>query len=89
MDSSQIHSTTDPLVKAKLLKREQKKKSIIVHYTYEKRFAHYKSKIHQIWNASFPPSTGIDRKLIIGTRNQANLTKELVRRSPRPEENKN
>ena len=82
MDSSQIHSTTDPLVKAKLLKRQQKDKSIIVHYTYEKRFAHYKSKIHHLWDASFPASTGINTRLIVGTRNNPNMTKELVRRSP-------
>jgi hypothetical protein len=49
MDYNQIPSTIDPLVKAKLLKRKEKKeKSIIVHYTFERRFAHYKSKIHQI-----------------------------------------
>jgi hypothetical protein len=82
MDPSQINSTMDPLVKAKLLKRQQKNKSIIVHYTHEKRFANYKSKIHQIWNASFSASTGIQTKLIVGTRNNPNLTKELVRRSP-------
>ena len=82
MDSSQINSTTDPLVKAKLLKRQQKKKSIIVHYTYEKRFTHYKSKIHHLWNASFTASTGINTRLIVGTRNNPNMTKELVRRSP-------
>ncbi len=46
MDYSQINSTTDPLAKAKLLKRQQKDNSIIVHYTYERRFAHYKTKIH-------------------------------------------
>jgi hypothetical protein len=73
---------THPLVKAKLLKRQQKETSIIVHYTYQQRVAHYKSKIHQIWNASFQPSTGIDTKLIVGTPNNLNLTKELVRRSP-------
>jgi hypothetical protein len=82
MDSTQIHTTTDPLIKAKLLKREQKAKSIIVHYTYEKRFAHYKIKIHQIWSTFFPPSRGIHTKPVIGTRNHANLTNELVRRSP-------
>ena len=82
MDSSQINSTTDPLVKAKLLKRQQQNKSIIVHYTYEKRFTHYKSKIHHLWNASFSPSTGINTSLIVGTRNNPNMTKELVRRSP-------
>jgi hypothetical protein len=86
MDYNQIPSTIDPLVKAKLLKKKQKEKSIIVHYTYERRFAYYKSKIHHIWNASFQPETVIDTKLIVGTRNNSNLTKELVRRSPREEE---
>ena len=81
MDYSQINSPIDPLVKAKLLKRQQKRMSIIVHYTYEQRFAYYKPKIHQIWNASFPIATGIDSKLIVGTRNNSNLTKELVRRT--------
>jgi hypothetical protein len=72
----------DPLVKTKLIKRQQKAKSIIMHYTYERCFAHYKSNIHKIWNASFPAATGIDSKLIVGTRNNPNSTKELVRRSP-------
>jgi hypothetical protein len=83
MDYNQINSPIDPLVKAKLLKRQQKDKSIIVHYTYERRFQHYKSKIHQIWNASFQKTTALESKLIVGTRNNPNLTKELVRRSPR------
>ena len=83
MDSTQIHTITDPLVRVKLEQREQKAKSIIVHYTYEKRFAYYKSKIHQIWNTFFTPSQGIHTKLVVGTRNHANLTNELVRRSPK------
>jgi hypothetical protein len=86
MDYNQIPLTIDPLVKAKLLKTQQKEKSLIVHYTYERRFAHYKSKIHHIWNASFQHETVIDTKLIVGTRNNSNLTKKLVRRSPRVEE---
>jgi hypothetical protein len=88
MDYNQINSTIDPLVKAKLLKRQQKGKSIIVHYTYERRFAHYKSKIHQIWNESFPSISATETKLIVGTRNNSNVTKELVRRSPRVQKNK-
>jgi hypothetical protein len=84
MDYNQIPSTIDHLVKAKLLKRQQKEKSIIVHCTYERRFAHYKSKIHQIWNTSFHSTSVTETKLIVGTRNNPNLTKELVRRSPRP-----
>jgi hypothetical protein len=84
MDYTQIPSTIDILVKAKLLKRQEKEKSIIVHYTYERRFASYKSKIHQIWDKSFNSTSAIETKLMIGTRNNPNLTEELVRRSPRP-----
>jgi predicted transcriptional regulator len=65
MDYNKINSMIDLLVKAKLLKRQQKEKSIIVHYTYERRFAHYKSKIHQIWNESFHPRSAIETKLVI------------------------
>jgi hypothetical protein len=79
----------DPLVKAKLLKRQQKHKSTIIHYSYERRFASYKSKIHHIWNASFDPKTVIDTRLIVDTRNNSNLTKELVRRSARVEKTGN
>jgi hypothetical protein len=88
MDYNQISSTIDPLVKAKLLKRQQTWKSIILHYTYERRFAHYKSKIHQIWNQSLHSTSAIETKLIIGTRTNPNLTKELVRRSPRLQKRK-
>ncbi len=83
MDYNHIPSTIDPLVKAKLLKRQDKEKTIIVHYTYERRFAQYKFKIHQIWNQSFHSISAMETKLIIGTRNNRNLTKELVRQSPR------
>jgi hypothetical protein len=79
MDYNQIPSTIDPLVRAKLLKRQQKEKSIIVHYTYERRFTHYKSKIHQILNESFHSTSAMETKLIIGTRKNPNLTNELVR----------
>jgi hypothetical protein len=72
----------DPLVKAKLLKRQQKEKSIIVHYTYERLFADYKLKIHQMWHESFRSTSVTETKLIVGTRNNPNLTRELVRRSP-------
>ena len=82
MPHSQIPSTINPLVRMKLLRRQQKQHSIIIHYTYEKRFAHYKSKIHQYWNATFSTTIGIDTKLIVGTRNNPNLTQKLVRRSP-------
>ena len=78
MNSIQMDSQTDPLVTAKLLRRQQKRNSVMVHYTYERPFAYYKSKIHQIWNASFPPNTGIDTNLIVLTRINPNSTQELL-----------
>ena len=82
MDPTQIGLTNDPLVKMKLMKKKEKRNSIILHHNYERRFAHYKSEMHRIWNATFPIASGIDTKLIVGTRNNPNLTQELVRRSP-------
>jgi hypothetical protein len=35
-----------PLVKAKLLKQQERANSILLHYTHEKRFSHYKRTIH-------------------------------------------
>jgi hypothetical protein len=39
-------------------------------------------KIHQICDASFQKTRGIEMKLIVGIRNNPNITDELVRRSP-------
>ena len=64
-----------------IVKRQQKDKSIIVHYTYERRFGHYEFDVHKLWNASFPTASEVDSKVIVGTRENSNLTKELVRRS--------
>ena len=88
MDYNNISPSVDPLVKAKLLKRQRKAKSLIMHYNYERRFAHYKSKIHHKWNEVFHSKSAIDTKLIVGTRNKPSLTKELVRRSPYSSKNK-
>ena len=72
----------DPLVKAKLLKRRERANSIFVHYTHEKRFQHYGKTIHQIWNDTFHNAPIETTKLIVATRNNPNLTQELVRRNP-------
>ena len=75
----------DALVQTKLVKRQQranKLQPLIVHYTYEKHFAYYKSRIHQEWNNLFQGTLVSETRLIVGTRNNPNLTKELVRRSP-------
>ena len=85
MDYKNPKQSSDALVNTKLLKRKQRADSlypIIVHYTYEGRFTTYKSTIHKIWTESFQRRPIITTKLIVGTRNNPNLTKELVRRSP-------
>jgi hypothetical protein len=76
---------TDLLVQSKLIKRQQRAstlKPLIVHYTHEKQFAHYKSKIQQQWDNLFHGTSVSETRLIVGTRNNPNLIKELVRRSP-------
>ncbi|CAF4293641.1 unnamed protein product [Rotaria magnacalcarata] len=55
---------------------------IIIHYTHENQYAHYKSNIHKAWQESFHRTPVITTKLVVGSRNNPNLTKELVRRNP-------
>ena len=85
MDCTKPNSFPDSLVQSKLFKRQQQVNSLaplIIHYTHEQRFAHYKSAIHQKWNKSFLNTQVMNTLLVVGTRNNPNLTKELVRRSP-------
>ena len=82
MDYDDIPANVHPLVKAKLLKRRQRAKSIILHYTHEQRFSHYKRAIHQMWNDTFHNTPLHSATLIVGTRNNPNLAKELVHRNP-------
>ena len=82
MDYEAIPPNVDPLVKAKLLKRRERAKSVILHYTHEQRFSHYKRAIHQMWNDTFHNTPLQTATLIVGTRNNPNLGKELVRRNP-------
>ena len=55
---------------------------MILHCAYEKRFADHGRRIHQIWNNVFQNTPFISMKLIVGTRNNPNLSKELIRRNP-------
>ena len=70
-----IPPNTDPLVKAKLLKRQQRAKSVILHYTHEQRFSHYKRDIHRMWNDTFHNTPLHSATLVVGTRNNPNLGK--------------
>jgi hypothetical protein len=82
MDYDDFPANVDPLVKAKLLKRRERAKSVILHYTHEQRFSHYKRAIYQMWNDTFHNTPLHSATLIVGTRNNPNLEKELVRRNP-------
>ena len=84
IDYEAIPPNIDPLVKAKLLKRQKRAKSVILHCTHEQRFSHYKRAIHQMWNDTFHNTPIHSATLIVGTRNNPNLEKELVRRNPFP-----
>ena len=62
--------------------------NLIIHYTYEKRLSSYKQDIHEIWNQTFQQTPVTNTRLIIGHRNSKNLTKQLVRRHPKPSKRK-
>ncbi|CAF1355536.1 unnamed protein product [Didymodactylos carnosus] len=81
-DYDNFPPTIDPLVKSKLLKRQQRANAIFLYYTYEKRFPHYGRTIHRIWNDTFQNTPIEMTRLIAGSRNSPNLTNELVRRNP-------
>ncbi|CAF4375325.1 unnamed protein product [Rotaria sordida] len=82
MDYNNIPSNIDPLIKAKLLKRRERGNSIIIHYTHERRFSHYKRAFHQIWNDTYHNTPVQTTKLTVGSRNNPNICKKLVRRNP-------
>jgi hypothetical protein len=82
IDYNNIPSNINPLVKAKLLKRRERANSIMLHYTHDKSFSHYKRIFHQIWNDTFYNTPIQIIKLIVGTRNSPNLSKELIHRNP-------
>ena len=77
-----IQSTENALAQSILLKWKNKQDAVIIHYTHENRFSYYKCAIHEIWKKNFGETPVISSRLIVGTRNNLNLNRELVRRSP-------
>ena len=77
-----IQPAENPLVQSILLKWRNKQDVVIIHYTHEGQFSHYKSAIHDIWKTNFSETPVLTTRLIVGTRNNLNLNRELVRRSP-------
>ena len=82
MNYDDFPANVHPLVKAKLVKRRERAKSVILHRTHEQRFCHYKRTIHQMWRSTFHDTPRHLATLIVGIRNNPNLGEELVRRDP-------
>ncbi|CAF0779037.1 unnamed protein product [Rotaria sordida] len=82
IDTNFKHEVNDPLVKIRLDKIPKWTTNLIIHYTHERRLSTYKKDIHQLWNHIFVHTPVINTRLIVGKRNSANLTKELVCRRP-------
>ena len=82
MDYDAPPTNIHPLVKEKLFERKERARSIILHYTHEHRFAYYKRAIHHMWNDTFHNTPLHSTTLIVATRNNPNLGKELVHRNP-------
>jgi hypothetical protein len=81
-DYEKTYPNLHPLVAAKLLKRRERANSIFLHYTHEKRFSHYKQTIYRLWNDTFRNTNIETTKMIVGSRNNPNLSKEFIRRNP-------
>ena len=71
------------MVKARLQKQNKFDKNLILHYMYETRLQNNKKDIHKLWNQTFEQTQVFDTRLIIGNRNNRNLTKEIVHRRQR------
>ena len=62
--------------------RENQSNSLmIIHYTHEQRLAKYTKVAHQIWHNTFMNTPTQSTRLIIGTRNNRNNTRELVQKN--------
>ncbi len=68
---------------ARLNKKSKFDNNLIIHYTYEKRLKNNKKTIHQLWNQTFDKTPIKTTRLIIGNRNQPNMTTQLIHRRPR------
>jgi hypothetical protein len=75
--------TDNPLVEARLNKQSKFHQNLIIHQTYEKRLKNNKKDIHQLWHRTFTQTPVLNTRLIIGNRNNHNMTRELLHRQPR------
>lgn len=63
-------------------KAKDHEKSLIVHYTHEKRFASMKRDIHGITNDVFSNTPIQDLKMTVGTSNRRSARNDLVHKRP-------
>ncbi len=82
VDNDKNAPTNDKLIENKLKKQEKWNTCLIVHYKHEQRLAAYKKDLHQIWNNTFIHTPIYYTKLIVGTCNNRNNTRELVSKRP-------
>jgi hypothetical protein len=82
MDYNNFDPNIQTLIKLMLLKRQQRANSIILHYTHEQHFSHHKQTIHHKWNDTFDNTPLRESRFIVGTRNNPNISKELIHKSP-------
>jgi hypothetical protein len=78
IDNDNKDTVDNLLVKTRLDKESKCINSLITHYIHEKRLATYKKDIHKLWNQTFTQTPLLNTWLIIGNRNNQNMTKQPV-----------
>lgn len=76
------HQNENKIMQDKTEKEERSNQCLILHYKHEQRLASYKKDIHQLWNKTFTNTPVISTKLIVGSCNNKNATRELVSKRP-------
>jgi hypothetical protein len=81
-DNDKNAATNDKIVENELQKQEKWNTCLIIHYKHEQHLVSYKKDLHQIWNNTFIHTPIFYTKLIVGTCNNRNNTRELVTKRP-------
>ena len=80
------HKTTEAGTdsnKSTVIQPKQWKNQLILHCMHEKRLEAVKRDFHHLWEETFAGTPTSDVKIIVGTRNSANLQSELIRKHPK------
>ena len=63
-------------------KEEKSRRNLIIHFQYEERMKSCQKDIHHIWDKTFRETPIKNTRLVIGTCNSRNGTKEMVTKHP-------